>query len=217
MAMCSVFKDTYNGNSRIKPEDFWAAEGVNEDGDDEDADEVDLDDLDDADIKRIGKAMGIKSKRASTIRKALEDADADELQGVLVELGLIEGDEDEDDGDDDGDGIDLDDLDDDDIKALAKAAGIKGRAVKKLKAALEELDEDELAEAAEEAGIGGDDGDGEEAGDLDAESIKEMSQDELEELIDEHDLDVDLDDYKTLRKKRTAVIDAAEEAGLLDE
>lgn len=209
MAMCSVYKDSYNGNTRIKPEDFWAAEGV-ETGDSGD-EEIDLGDLDDDDIMKIAKALKIKSKRASTVRKKLEDADPDELYEAMQELGLVDGDEK---GEDEGDGIDLDELDDDDIKALAKAAGIKGRAVKKLKAALEELDDDELADAAEEAGIGGDSGS---EGEVDADAIKEMSQDELEELVEEHELDVDLDDYKTLRKKRTAVVDAAEEAGILAE
>ena len=44
-----------------------------------------------------------------------------------------------------------------------------------------------------------------------------MNQDDLEELVEEHELDVDLDKLKTLRKKRTAVLAAAEEAGLVEE
>ena len=46
--------------------------------------------------------------------------------------------------------------------------------------------------------------------------LNEMNEDELADLIEQHDLDVDLDDHKTLRKKRNAVMDALEEAGLLD-
>jgi hypothetical protein len=46
--------------------------------------------------------------------------------------------------------------------------------------------------------------------------LNEMNEDELEDLIEQHDLDVDLADHKTLRKKRNAVLDALEEAGLLD-
>ncbi len=216
VAMCSTFKDTYNGQSRIKPEDFWAAEdgaGGDEGGDDE----VDLDELEDADIKAIGKAMGIKSKRAATIRKELEEADADELMGVLEELGLVgEGEEEGEEGDE----IDLDELADDDLKAIGKAAGMRISAktrIPALKKKLAALDPDELAEAAEEAGIGGEGEEGGEAGELSADDINGMNQDELEELVEEHGLDVDLDDHKTLRKKRTAVVDAAEEAGLLEE
>jgi Uncharacterized conserved protein len=223
VAMCSTYKDTYNGQTRIKPEDFWAAEG-GADASDEDGDvEFDLDEVDDADIVRLGKALGIKAKKAAAIRKELEDADEDEVLEAAKELGLIE-DEDEDKDEDGGDGedeggIDLDELDDDQIKALAKAAGIKGKVVKKLKAELEELDEDDLREAAEEAGIDLD-GEGEGEGDSEgvtADAINEMSQDELEALVEEHELEVDLDEHKTLRKKRSAVIDAAEEAGILSD
>lgn len=45
--------------------------------------------------------------------------------------------------------------------------------------------------------------------------IGDMSQDELQDLIEAHDLDVDLDDFKTLRKMQAAVIDAAQEADIL--
>lgn len=41
-------------------------------------------------------------------------------------------------------------------------------------------------------------------------SIDEMDEDELAEYIEEHGLDVDLDDYSTIKKKRAAVAEAAE-------
>lgn len=214
VAMCSTFKDTYNGQSRIKPEDFWPAEGHEAEGGEGGDDEVDLDDIDDADIKKLGKAMGIKSKRASTIRKELEEADEDELLEAMQELGLIE---DTGEGDDGGE-FDLDEASDDDIKAVAEAAGIRVTAksrVNTLRKKLAELDEDELAEAVEEAGLG--EGGGGNGGEVTADDINGMNQDELEEFIEEHELDVGLDDHKTLRKKRTAVVDAAEEAGILAE
>lgn len=221
VAMCSTFKDTYNGQSRIKPEDFWPAEGHEAEGGDGEDDEVDLDDIDDADIKKLGKAMGIKSKRASTIRKELEEADEDELLEAMQELGLIEDEGEGEEGDDgDGEEFDLDEASDDDIKAVAEAAGIKVTAksrVNTLKKKLTELDEDELAEAVEEAGLGEGEGGKDEDGEVTADDINSMNQDELEELVEEHELDIDLDNHKTLRKKRTAVIDAAEEAGILAE
>lgn len=40
--------------------------------------------------------------------------------------------------------------------------------------------------------------------------IDEMSEEELREVIEEHSLDVDLDDYRTLRKMRAAVLEALE-------
>ena len=49
------------------------------------------------------------------------------------------------------------------------------------------------------------------------EAIEEMDADELQEVIDEHDLDVDLDDHKKLAKKVAAVVDALEEADLIED
>lgn len=47
--------------------------------------------------------------------------------------------------------------------------------------------------------------------------INDMSQDELEALIDDAELECDLKDYRTLGKMRAAVIDAAEKAEILDD
>jgi hypothetical protein len=44
-----------------------------------------------------------------------------------------------------------------------------------------------------------------------------MDEDALQELIDEHELDVDLDDFKKIGKKREAVIDALEDEDLLED
>lgn len=46
--------------------------------------------------------------------------------------------------------------------------------------------------------------------------IGDMDQDELQDVIDNHKLDVDLEDFKTLRKMQAAVIDAAQEAEILE-
>lgn len=47
--------------------------------------------------------------------------------------------------------------------------------------------------------------------------INDMSQDELEALIEDAELECDLADYRTLGKMRAAVIDAAEKAEILDD
>jgi len=52
---------------------------------------------------------------------------------------------------------------------------------------------------------------------LDRSDVEDMDEDELQELIDEHDLDVDLDDYKKLPKKVAAVLEALEEEDLLED
>lgn len=59
--------------------------------------------------------------------------------------------------------------------------------------------------------------DDEASGGVTEDAINEMDEEALEELIDKHDLEVNLKKQKTIGKKRTAVIDAMEEKGLLSE
>lgn len=50
-----------------------------------------------------------------------------------------------------------------------------------------------------------------------SDDVQEMDEDELQDVIDRSGVEVDLDDYSTLRKKRAAVIDALEAADLIDD
>lgn len=50
-----------------------------------------------------------------------------------------------------------------------------------------------------------------------SDAILEKNEDELQEVVDEHELDVDLSDYDKLRRKRSAVIDALEANGLMED
>ena len=52
---------------------------------------------------------------------------------------------------------------------------------------------------------------------VDRDDVEDMDEDALGELVEEHELEVDLDEHKTLRKKVRAVLDALEEAGLLED
>lgn len=52
---------------------------------------------------------------------------------------------------------------------------------------------------------------------LSGEEVQDMEEDDLEGVIEEYGLDVDLDSFKTLRKKAAAVIDALDTAGHLEE
>lgn len=52
---------------------------------------------------------------------------------------------------------------------------------------------------------------------LDGYEVSEMDEDELEDVIEKYTLDVDLSDFKTLRKKAAAVIDALESKDMLEE
>ena len=50
---------------------------------------------------------------------------------------------------------------------------------------------------------------------LDSSDVAEMDEGELEDVVDKYELDVDLDDFKTTRRKANAVIDALESGGHL--
>ena len=50
-----------------------------------------------------------------------------------------------------------------------------------------------------------------------AEEVGDMDKKELQELVDDHDLDINLDTLRTLRKRVAAVIDALEEKDLLED
>jgi hypothetical protein len=50
---------------------------------------------------------------------------------------------------------------------------------------------------------------------LEPDEVKEMTEDELEELNEKHNLEVDLADHKTLRRKAAAIVAALEENDLL--
>lgn len=49
------------------------------------------------------------------------------------------------------------------------------------------------------------------------EAVQEADEDELQEIVDGAGIEIDLDEFPTLRKARSAVIDALEEAGLIEE
>jgi hypothetical protein len=50
---------------------------------------------------------------------------------------------------------------------------------------------------------------------LDSADVAEMNESELEDIVDKYNLDVDLEESKTLRRKANAVIDALETANML--
>lgn len=70
------------------------------------------------------------------------------------------------------------------------------------KARVEEEEEDEVEET--------------EDSDLTEDSLNDMGEDELADVVAEHKLKIDLDDYETLRRKRRAVIAALKKKGVLE-
>lgn len=110
----------------------------------------------------------------------------------------------------------IDAMDDDEVKELAEQHDIdlsKAKTASKRKVALiEGLTEAGLIQEGEaEEGEANEDG-------YTADAINEMEEDDLKEIIKAEKLKVDLAKLKTLRRQRSAVIDALEEAGkLVDE
>ena len=148
-----------------------------------DEDDGDADDGDDEDDKKAAKDK--KSSKPKKIEKVSKDEvdgadDEDELQEII-----------------DRTGIDCD---------LGDFKGIK----KQRAAVLEALEEADLLEGDEpdeddkkSSKKGGDkkSGKGKKVEKVDGDTVDGMDEEELQELVDEHELDVDLDDHKTLRKK----------------
>lgn len=52
---------------------------------------------------------------------------------------------------------------------------------------------------------------------LSSDEVQGMDEDELEGVVEKYELDVDLDDFKTLRKKASAVIDALEDKDMIED
>jgi hypothetical protein len=202
-----VTHETYNGRKRAKLTDFDSIDNYSGDDDEKDG----------KGKKGAGKKDAKKSKKVS--RSDVEDMDEDELQELLEEHDL----EDE---------VDLDDH-----KKLPKKVAAVIEALEEADL-LEDEDDDEDEKPAK--GKGGkkskkDEDDDEDEDDkksskkskkdkgkkkpkkIDRDDVEDMDEDALQELIDEHELDVDLDDFKKIGKKREAVIDALEDEDLLED
>lgn len=207
--MATTYEDRYDGGKSIKADDFWPAE---------------------TDAKESKASKGV---RGGTRGKKAKDED-DEKPAKGKSKGKAKAAEPEE--------LDLDEISDKDIKALGKALKIKTKDADEIRAELADVDEDDIREAAEELDIelpGGDDepeekapakgkasakagaksrgGSKKKSATWTSDDVMEMSEEELEEVIEQSGIDVDLDDHKTLRKKKNAVIDALQEADLLEE
>lgn len=190
--MCSTISEKKpGGGSSIRPDEFWPLEdGAADDGKKSkgDDDEFDLDELSDADIKKLAKEFDIAGRDVEKLRKELGKADEDELKEACADLDIELG----------GKGG----------KASSRRRGAKSK----------DADEDE-GESSGRSSRGSSKSSGKRGkkASVTEDEVQDMSEEELEDLIEQHDLDVDLDEHKTLRKKRVAVIDALTEAGIIEE
>jgi len=197
MGVCT--HEEYNDKPRMRW-DFYGADEADEEGDDDEADE----DKDDGKKSSSKKSGGKKAKALD--RDEVEAMDRDDLVELIDEHELE---------------VDADN------KKLKKDD-------KLLAAVIEALEEKGLLEAAgdDEADEADEDDDekddkkgkkadkkksGKKAKKIAGSDVEDMDEDELEKLVEEHELEVELDEHKTLRKKVRAVLDALEEKDLLEE
>lgn len=192
MGVCT--HEEYDGKTKMRW-DFYGADEEDEKDDEEGDEEGEEDD----DPKPASKKAPAKSKgkaKADPDKLAKDDVEAldrDELVELIKEYGLE---------------VDADD------KKLKKdekllAAVLEALADNDL---LEDEEDDDPKPAPKKTGKKG------KAKKVAAGDVEDLDEDELQALIDEHELeDVDLDDHKTLRKKVRAVLDALEAADLLEE
>ena len=220
-----VQHETYDGTKRSKMMDFYALD----------------DDAKAETPSKGGGAKGGKKAKAGLTKDAVEGMDRDELEELITEHDLDVDPEDrafkkdakllaavlealeENDllvGDDAGEESEEDE------KEMTAAEKRKARrAARKAKDSDEEEDEkpargrkskakDEEEEEDEKPAKGKK---SKKLPQLTADEIQGMDEDELGEVIEKYELDTDLDDFKTLRKKAAAVIDAMEDGGHIEE
>lgn len=115
--------------------------------------------------------------------------------------------------DDDGDDESGDDEDEEDKKARRRK---ERRAERKKRQKGDDDDAGEDDEEEEKPSKKSSKKDKKKAKKFSADEVQDADEDELESIIEKSGIEVDLDDYKTLKKKQAAVIDALEDAELLE-
>lgn len=188
MGVCT--HEEYEGKTKMRW-DFYGADEADEEDDDDDKD-------DKKSGKKSDKKSGKKNAEPDKISKEdVEAMDRDELTDLIEEHGL-------------------------EVDASDKKLKKDDKLLAAVLAALEEndlLEDEEADEDDKKDKKSGGKKSGKKSGKkIKGSDVEDMDEDQLQELIDEHDLeDVDLDDHKTLRKKVRAVLDALEEKDLLAE
>lgn len=181
----TAVNEQYDGQSGLR--NSWKNFG-SADGasaDEEEEDEAEVDEDEDEDEDEAPKKKSKKDRREA--RKAKKSKK------------VVEEDEDE---DEDAEEESDEDEDEDEAPKKKSKKGKADKKAKKSKKVVDEEDEEDEDEAEEEAGPTEDE-------------VNEMSPKELKGLIKKHKLDVDLDDFPTIKKQRIQVILALEEEGLI--
>lgn len=231
--MCSTVLDKKPaGGTRVIPDDFWPMDEADEKpakkaadkkstskkSDDPTVEDL-LENLDDSDIKALGKEFQISSRKVDDIKEELAAVELTEFQDACKDLDieLEAADEKEEEKPARGRRKAADDEDEKparsrrsakkDDEEEEKPAGRRTRSATK--------DEDEDDDKGKSSRSARGSGKSSKKPTLTEDEVDEMNEDELDDIVSQYELDVDLEGQRTLRKKKSVVKDALEEAGFL--
>lgn len=189
--------EVYNGKKRAKLTDFDSLD--NYDGDDAEDDEDEDDDDKKSKKSKSKKADKGKAKKGKSKSDDDEDDDDDEDEKPSKKSKSKKSSKKDDDDEDD----------DEDEKPSKKSKSKKSK----------KDDDDEDEDDEPKKGKKSKGGKKSKKKTYSTDEVEDMDEEELEELLEEAGLDdeVDLDDYKNLKKKVAAVLEALEEADLLED
>lgn len=211
-AMCHTYEDRYtkqdgSKGTSVKPDDFWPLE-------------------DEDDKKKSSKkgAGGKKSKEPELLdRDEVEGMDRDDLEGLVEEHDLD---------------VDLknrkikrndealleaviaaleekellEEAEKEEEKTSRRGKKDEGKSSSKGRRGKKDEEEEETSRSKR-----GSKGSKKKSSTWSADDIGEMSEEELDDVVEQGELEIDLSDFSTLRKKKNAVIDALEEADKLSD
>lgn len=196
----TVSENKPGGGKAIRIDEYWEMEdgAGKKSSSEKDSGDFNLDNVSDADVKKLAKEFEIKvgrgAKGVEAAREELAEADDEELKEACDDLDIGYGGEEKEE-EKPSRGRRRSSKEDDDDETEEKPRGRSSRGSRR---------------------SSGKSGKGKSA-DVTEDEVNEMSEEELEDLIEQHDLDVDLGDFRTLRKKKAAVIDALQEAGVIED
>lgn len=215
------------GGSSIKPDEFWPLDDAGDKEDkksagkksfkkDDDEGEIDLDAMSDDDINALAEEFSIDVRGVTKKRAELAKCDPNELADACKDLGIdLGGSKEEEEKPARGRRGAKDEEDEKPARGRRSSSKDEDEEEKPARNRRSSKDEDEEAPKGRSQ-RGSSSSKKKSADKIPEAEVDEMSEEELEELLEKNDIDLDLSEHRTLRKKKNAVKDALEEAGLLD-
>lgn len=203
---CTVEHESYEGRKKAQIVDIFDAANLEEEGEDmgksSELTAEDIMDMDEDELAEVVEQhdLDVKLKKIKKLK--------DQRKAVAEAFGEKNGGEEE---EEEGEAPNVDEMDEEELQALVEEKELDVdlddfKTLKKKRAA--------VSEALESAGDSEDEDDDKKK--VSEDDINGMDEEELAEFCNENDLEVDFDDFKTLKKKRAAVLEAAQENDLVE-